>query len=301
MGSIGRPTSKARVSATLIPPYHLSIRFQKRITFRNCRIVVSELIEREVEEQVPSIGNDSLSEDAETDDPVAIRPPFEKPFNLISDWIDAAEPSKTSEPVPEGVFDMLRHVEETLQNREEEYLPREGHLLHQERVPPREHPPLQKQLPCLPDYKTFIISSESYRWLMSKICQQERLSFGDHNVMSEIGSKVQKELRVYASLHKMSHRRPLSSVQVDFLIPWNPRWRDKDKMHKSLRSNVLKSTICISGSWCEAQAMSVTEYMRQTWPVVGEATIHLFEKLLTLPDNVVSTCKCHYNCIERLA
>jgi hypothetical protein len=205
------------------------------------------------------VQNDSANEDIETDDDAPHRPSHRKSFGEISEWVDHAESGANLGLDSEGRSEMPEYHEEILQ-----------------------------------DYKVFVKSSESYRWLVSKFQQHGRLSFGDRDIKSGIGFSLREKLRTQESLRKMSHRRPLSKVQVEFILQWHPETCVEDEGHEQDYSSLrtLDDILCLTGSWPEAQAMTVAKYMRQTWPSTGEAVINLFEQLMTISGN--ETCVCEY-------
>ena len=149
-------------------------------------------------------------------------------------------------------------------------------------------------LPQLPDYEAFIGGSEAYRWLVTKICQHERLAFAKNDAMSKIGSTIRDELRTQEPLRKMSHRAPLSSVEIQFKLDWHPGLVLEEQKLTNTPSNVLDTILCITGSCREAQVLTVSEYVRQTWPVTGQAVLSLFTQLLCLPQDHQNTRKCFF-------
>jgi hypothetical protein len=222
-------------------------------------MIVSDLIGEACNKGLDT-SNESVDEDVNKDDEIQSRQPHMKDRNEVSDWLstieqdlDGAGAQMDQNHTLEDVYDM--------------------------------------RLPQLSDYEEFIKSSESYRWLLCKLRQNQRLCFGEHNAMDEIGSRIRKEIRAQESLRKMSIRRPLSNVQVDFVLQWHPRLQIKDHENQHIPSNVLENTLCLTGSWCEAQAMTVKDYMLQTWPITGEVILCLFENLLCLPKDYTNTSK----------
>lgn len=196
--------------------------------------------------------NDSIVEDG-TEVEEADRPPFVKPQAMLNEWLNHVPDFANGED--EG--------EETLQT--------------------------QFDLPQLPDYEAFVGDSEAYRWLVTKICQHERLAFANNDTMTKIGSKIRDELRTQGSSRKMSHRAPLSTAKIQFRFDWHPAVFFRDQKLTNAPSDILDIVLCITGSLCEAQAMTVSEYVRQTWPVTGEAVLNLFNQLLCLPQDHQNT------------
>lgn len=211
---------------------------------------------QETSEFGPKNDNNSISDDG-TEDKEADRQPFVKSEDMTHEWLDSVSNSANDQ---DGAAETYKYADE-------------------------------KCLSHLADYEAFIRDSEAYRWLVTKICQHERLAFANHDAMSKIGSAIRDELRTLEPLRKMSHRRPLSTVEILFKLDWHPGLYLEDQKLTNPPSNLLDTILCITGSLCEAQAMTVSEYVRQTWPVTGGAVLNLFDQLLYLPQDQKSSRK----------
>ena len=97
--------------------------------------------------------------------------------------------------------------------------------------------------------------------------------------MSKIGQVLQETLQMNSRPRKMSHRRPTSLVDIDLSVEWHPSLYRKDQNVHEAPLKLLDNIVCATGSWCEAQITTVSEYLRQTWPITCETTILLFEKM----------------------
>ncbi|PGG95740.1 hypothetical protein AJ79_09893 [Helicocarpus griseus UAMH5409] len=185
---------------------------------------------------------ESISEEGENDE-LSKRQSFEKPSDIVSKWLSGLEASEDIQDAPEDIGGDSRV-------------------------------PFQ-----LPDYEKFIKQSDAYQWLLFKIHQHGRLTFGDPDLMCGIGVRVQNQLRAQEPLRRISRRRP-SLVRMTFNLDWNPVQFIQDR---SLASHALDKVLCLTGSWDEAQAATVAEYMGQTWPVTGKHIITLLQELISLP------------------
>ena len=158
-------------------------------------------------------------------------------------------------------------------------------------VTPKAEP--QEDLSQLPQYEAFIKHSEAYKWLVSKIGQHDKLMFGDTNIMSEIGSKILSAFREQKLLTRMSRSRP-SLVKMTFVIDWNIM----DFIHclPHPGADFLGKILCLTGTWDEAQTATVSEYVRQTWPVTGEHILSLLDEIFSCRGLQDYMCKyrCHY-------
>ncbi|KAL4934323.1 uncharacterized protein BDV17DRAFT_5089 [Aspergillus undulatus] len=141
---------------------------------------------------------------------------------------------------------------------------------------PMQDPPYHE----LPDHEKFIYASEAYRWLLAKIRQHQQIEQRDSCLVSDIGSMICSRLRAEQGLRTLS-RRKASLVTMTFWLDWYPPpylW--SLGMTLSSSSNILEKVLCLTGTWNEAQLMTVAEYIRQTWPVTGEHMITFVQRLL---------------------
>lgn len=146
-------------------------------------------------------------------------------------------------------------------------------------------------LPQLPHYEEFIRDSDAYQWLLSKICQHSLLTFQEPNAMLEIGTKIRNQLRAQEPLRKMSSRKPPSMVKMTFHLDWNPVRFMHDAGFAPPYEEALERVVCLTGSWNEAQATTVRDYMDQTWPRSGHTLITLIQTLLSFPEGQECSCK----------
>lgn len=146
----------------------------------------------------------------------------------------------------------------------------------------------------LSKYDKFIRESEAYRWLQSKMQQHSRLCTEDPNLMHRISETIQARLRTYGALRKISHRRPLSFVQMTFSLDWN-------LLHfihtgfKDPPADILNQIYCLTGSENAVQFTTVIEYMHQTWPETVEPILNLLNQLITLPEGQECSCEAQHS------
>ncbi|KAH7268553.1 hypothetical protein B0J15DRAFT_523130 [Fusarium solani] len=133
-------------------------------------------------------------------------------------------------------------------------------------------------------YMESVQQSDAYRWLLTKILQHDRLSFGDEYGAARIGKTIRRELRVRGYPLKSRVRPRPSMVTMIFNLNWNPV-----RFFRNLGTNIpyeeaLPKILCLVGSWDEAQALTVADYMNQTWPESGQSLITLLQELVSLPE-----------------
>lgn len=197
------------------------------------------------------------SEDGESDE-LSERTLFSKPRAMVMQWVGNVElsPMAAEEPAQLMDIDLEKHITTRLSS-----------------------------------YRSFIKDSEAYNWLLNKIRQYDQLDFQNAEAMLEIGSKIRNQLRAQEPLRKMSSRKSLSLVKMTFNLDWDPIRFMKDAGIAFPFEQQFPNILCLTGSWNEAQALTVAEYTSQTWPRSGQALISLLQELLSHAENRESAGK----------
>jgi hypothetical protein len=133
----------------------------------------------------------------------------------------------------------------------------------------------------MPQYRQFIQDSSAYRWLLAKLKQHNRLTCEKPNIMDEIGMAIRNKLKTTESLRKMSRNRAPVPIGMTYTVNWDLLGCMRNRGIPSPFSAALPNILCLTGTWDEAQATTVIEYMDQTWPQSGRALIALLQTLLS--------------------
>ncbi|KAJ5346952.1 uncharacterized protein N7506_000205 [Penicillium brevicompactum] len=213
----------------------------------------------------PGGDDKEASEGSVSDDELLTRKPFEKNPHEVLEWVI------NTEPEPSGVKDRDQDAN-TFDTTEEQI----GFQL--------------------PEYEKFIQESMAYKdWLLPNICQIGRLEPGSPNLMRDIGLKVRSQLGAFTLLRKMSHRRAQSLIKMTYNLDWDPaNFIHNQYFHDqglSLPPIDLEEVVCLTGSWSNAQAATVADYMGQTWPGTGKYIMTLLKELICLPKGQECVCK----------
>ncbi|KAK0766456.1 hypothetical protein N5P37_000180 [Trichoderma harzianum] len=144
-----------------------------------------------------------------------------------------------------------------------------------------------------PHYEQYIRASDAYQWLITTICQHGLLTFQVPNTMLEIRTKIRTQLRAQESPRRMSSRKPLSAVKMTFCFNWDLDRSMRDAGFSPPYEDALGRMVCLTGSWNEAQATTVRDYMDQTWPRSGHALITLIQTLLSTPEGQECSYQAH--------
>ncbi|KAG7426624.1 Vegetative incompatibility protein HET-E-1 [Fusarium oxysporum f. sp. raphani] len=122
-------------------------------------------------------------------------------------------------------------------------------------------------------YRKFIQGSKAYEWLLTKICQQSRLSCEEPNLMDSVGSTIRNELKERIPRHKMSRRKASIWFEMTYSLTLDLIGIMKKSGISGSCAKALPNILCLTGNWNEAQATTVSEYMNQTWPQSGMSMV----------------------------
>ncbi|KFY16490.1 hypothetical protein V492_01287 [Pseudogymnoascus sp. VKM F-4246] len=147
----------------------------------------------------------------------------------------------------------------------------------------------------LSKYHGIILKTPSYEWLLSSL-RKERLLKWDLRQPSIMVKSIRQEILDKLPTGTISKRRPLSACELTFNLQWGDS-ADKENglFARLITSDVLLSElITVTGCREESQALTVEQYLCQTWPVYGLQLLNVLKKAIaypkrhhsvTLPDN----------------
>lgn len=133
-------------------------------------------------------------------------------------------------------------------------------------------------------YKKFIQGSVAYQSLLCRMCQHHELSTEGRNRLLELNSTICDQVRMQQKKY-MSRQRPSPLVELSFRVNWNPRHYLLFLDDEPLAENILDRVLCLTGSWEEAVATTVRDYVQQIWPVTGGAVLDLLKKMVLGTEN----------------
>ncbi|KAH8696893.1 hypothetical protein GQ44DRAFT_119407 [Phaeosphaeriaceae sp. PMI808] len=177
------------------------------------------------------------------------RPMFQKPPGFLAQWLDEVGTSNPAPAPDQEVESVYSHPESLFK-------------LH--------------------EHESFILQSEAYSWLLSKIKQHATMSVGSK--LSELSQALRDKFKTQHSLRIISHRRPSPSVRLSLELDWSPLLYLSAQESPSPFDFLVRHLLCITGSWREAQATTIEEYVAQTWPITGNATLEVFRALVSIPE-----------------
>ncbi|OBT60198.1 hypothetical protein VE03_10408 [Pseudogymnoascus sp. 23342-1-I1] len=158
----------------------------------------------------------------------------------------------------------------------------------------------------LSKYHGVILKGPSYEWLLSSLRKEFSLQWGSRQpriMVENIRQKILDKLPAGT----ISKRRPLSACEVTFNLQLDDNTdRGNGVIAKLMTLEILLSElVAVTGCQEESQALTIEQYLRQTWPTYGLKLLdvlqsaiasHYREGSVTLPDNTqlnARTCGSH--------
>ena len=149
---------------------------------------------------------------------------------------------------------------------------------------------LELDLPNLEEYEQLIPESQAYKWLLSRIDSHAQLNAQGENCLTEIGDYIRAQVMLQKPFRLVSRQAGPLVVQMIFHLDWDIEAFGQNQEFTLPLSQVLDHVICLTGTWSQAQAMTVAEYMTQTWPSTNEPIRALIK--MRLDDLDVKTVEC---------
>ncbi|RFU34109.1 hypothetical protein B7463_g2198, partial [Scytalidium lignicola] len=136
-------------------------------------------------------------------------------------------------------------------------------------------------------YHRTIFNSTAYEWFLANLRKESVLSLSEKQprVMAEISQEILNKLPTGT----MSKHGPVNIHEVEFLLQWEGTTRKQleQKLYEGLIGSgrpSVSSTI-VTGSPEAAQALTIRQYLDQTWPTTGLQLLDVLQKTVTNPDH----------------
>ncbi|KAF4443145.1 hypothetical protein F53441_11544 [Fusarium austroafricanum] len=144
-------------------------------------------------------------------------------------------------------------------------------------------------------------ASQAYKWLLTKIGQHNRLWCDKPSILHKIGTELRNKLKTQPPFHKIGTSRPSTSVEMTYSLPWDLLGFMQSSGISRPFAKALPNILCLTGNWDQAQALTVAEYMKQTWPQSGSTVITRLQELLCNIEGEKAesyTISGHSSCLE---
>jgi hypothetical protein len=138
----------------------------------------------------------------------------------------------------------------------------------------------ETNMPGLPEYQDFLSKFPAYEWLVATLQREVALAPAAVDVMKSIGEEIISFLLSTNLPNKISRKKPPVPYKVRFEIPWDPVAFAEEQEYGEEPERVVEIALTLTGSARNVQALSCVEYMRQTWPIVGDCIIQLVKNVV---------------------
>lgn len=146
----------------------------------------------------------------------------------------------------------------------------------------------EEELPEISAYRKLIKESGAYSWLLSQLRCKILLSTPEPN----IGANIRDVIFSASPLpQRISRRRAPETYQASFTLDWEPLAFLDEQQYKGERDHVFETAITLTGSVEDSQALTCGDYLKQTWPLVGEYTLRMLKCVVQSGPGVRNTCK----------
>lgn len=136
----------------------------------------------------------------------------------------------------------------------------------------------------LSKYHGVILKSPSYEWLLSSLKKESSLQWDlrQPRIMVE---NIRQKILDKLPAGTISKHRPLNACEVVFDLKWYDGDSGSALFSKLSTSEILLSElIAVTGSREESQALTIEQYLRQTWPAYGLQVLGVLQRVITNYD-----------------
>lgn len=126
-------------------------------------------------------------------------------------------------------------------------------------------------------YKSFVLNSAAFNWLVTTLLTELQLTCQIANNMRGIRRQI---LGALPSEHTVSRRIPSKEYKAKFEINWDPLSFFRDQKYPESPYDAFQHSLTITGAPEDAQCLTTTQYMCQTWPANGLEVLQLVARTI---------------------
>jgi hypothetical protein len=140
----------------------------------------------------------------------------------------------------------------------------------------------------LRSYRDFIRSSEVFQWLLGRLYVESSLVATEPRAMEAIRTKIISSLR---PSRRISRNVSSECFNASFCVGWDPFGFLQSQEYGLNVAEVTSRIITLTGSENDAQALTCSQYMSQTWPTTGSLTLKVIKDVLLSGPNHLQKCE----------
>jgi hypothetical protein len=131
----------------------------------------------------------------------------------------------------------------------------------------------------LSEYRNFMSTSPAYKWLLERLMREVMLEPSEHsgNSIEWIHQTISSFIS-FSPSHRVSKNRPSKVHEMVFEVNWDPLAFITNQEYEEEPGPAIERAITLTGSATDAQTMTCRQYLRQTWPSLGDHVIRLIKE-----------------------
>lgn len=133
-------------------------------------------------------------------------------------------------------------------------------------------------MPGLQKYRECVLENPAYDWLIGDIQRLCLLEPSTPDTMAEISSAILQG--VLPPQLRFSRGESVPSYKMTYSLDWDLVSFLEDQEYNTDNAEALPLVITLTGSRGAAQALTCSEYLRQTWPSSADEMVKLLQALL---------------------
>jgi hypothetical protein len=137
-------------------------------------------------------------------------------------------------------------------------------------------------------YRDFIFQAPAYQWLLGSLRREFLLHHAQPNCMNAIRRNI---LNYLPPSNKVSRKKSSETYKVTFEVEWDPLEFVKEQLYEEEPDEAIEIAITLTGSINDAQALTCTQYLHQTWPSSGYHIMKLVKDVVRAGLGIRNTCK----------
>jgi hypothetical protein len=133
-------------------------------------------------------------------------------------------------------------------------------------------------------YMKSLTNSSAYQELLAFLRREFHLVPAELNIMEEIRDEIMSSLpspdEVIRNISSGTYHATPGTCHATFRVDWDIIGFFKTQGYLEEPNDVFEEVITITGSCQDAQAATCAQYIKQTWPIIGETVIQLIRAVL---------------------
>lgn len=135
--------------------------------------------------------------------------------------------------------------------------------------------------PDVSKYQEVVTKSCAYRWLLARLHREVNFTTVGEKGMSSISTQIRQRLESRPELHLISRQQGPPKCRMVFRSEWDPMAFVLEQEYSEGPGEALEGALTLTGGLGEeVEAMTCSEYLRRTWPLLGEDVMKLVKEVV---------------------